>query len=149
MDYMNAPHFIKSWMKGRLIIAHAGIRSDYIGQYSSKVKTFVLYGWYNGSKHPDGSPVRKDSGQIIQKGNLGSYMATHLPLPEARQVNHTYNIDTGLRLRWKTDGCPLSWNGSSRSAFNHAIYSGKNSGHLLINQKTRHLGEFFCVHDFF
>ncbi|KPC98739.1 Bis(5'-nucleosyl)-tetraphosphatase PrpE [Geobacillus sp. BCO2] len=30
--------------EGRLVIAHAGIRHDYIGRTDKKVKTFVLYG---------------------------------------------------------------------------------------------------------
>ncbi|MCK1992839.1 bis(5'-nucleosyl)-tetraphosphatase PrpE [Peribacillus muralis] len=78
---------------GRLIIAHAGIRSDYIGQYGSKVKTFVLYGDINGSKHPDGSPIRKDWAQSYEGDCWIVY--GHTPVPKARQVNHTYNIDTG------------------------------------------------------
>ncbi len=77
--------------EGRLIIAHAGIRSDYIGQYSSKVKTFVLYGDINGSKHPMGLRSGK-TGQNHTKGNLGSYMATHLSLKLDKSIIHTILI---------------------------------------------------------
>lgn len=78
---------------GRLIIAHAGIRREYIGQYGSKVKTFVLYGDINGSKHPDGSPIRKDWARCYEGDAWIVY--GHTPVPNARQVNRTYNIDTG------------------------------------------------------
>ena len=78
---------------GHLIIAHAGIRNDLIGQYGHKVKTFVLYGDINGAKHPDGSPVRRDWAQSY-KGEAWIVYG-HTPVLEARCVNHTYNIDTG------------------------------------------------------
>ncbi|WP_258833194.1 bis(5'-nucleosyl)-tetraphosphatase PrpE [Peribacillus frigoritolerans] len=93
MDLYERSPFYQILDEGRLIIAHAGIRSDYIGQYSSKVKTFVLYGDINGSKHPDGSPVRKDWAKSYKGESWIVY--GHTPVPEARQVNHTYNIDTG------------------------------------------------------
>lgn len=79
--------------ENRLIIAHAGIRSDLIGQYGSKAKTFVLYGDINGAKHPDGSPVRRDWAQNYDGKAWIIY--GHTPVLEARRVNHTYNIDTG------------------------------------------------------
>lgn len=78
---------------GRLIVAHAGIREDYIGKNNGKVKTFVLYGDITGAKHPDGSPVRLDWAQ----GYTGEpwIIYGHTPVKEARRVNNTYNIDTG------------------------------------------------------
>jgi protein phosphatase len=42
---------------GNLIIAHAGIRQNYIGRYDKKVQTFVLYGDITGETNPDGTPV--------------------------------------------------------------------------------------------
>lgn len=78
---------------GKLVIAHAGIRQDYIGQTHHKVKTFVLYGDISGAKHPDGSPVRRDWAK--QYNGDAWIIYGHTPVPEARQVNHTYNIDTG------------------------------------------------------
>ncbi|WP_110929107.1 bis(5'-nucleosyl)-tetraphosphatase PrpE [Bacillus massiliglaciei] len=78
---------------GRLLIAHAGIKQEYIGQYGKKVKTFVLYGDITGAKHADGSPVRHDWAKHYHGSAWIVY--GHTPVLEARQVNQTYNIDTG------------------------------------------------------
>ncbi|MGE8205240.1 bis(5'-nucleosyl)-tetraphosphatase PrpE [Heyndrickxia sp. NPDC080065] len=77
----------------KLIIAHAGIREDYIGQYHKSVKTFVLYGDITGEKHEDGSPVRRDWAKHYTGSTWIVY--GHTPVKEARFVNHTVNIDTG------------------------------------------------------
>ncbi|CRK83448.1 bis(5'-nucleosyl)-tetraphosphatase PrpE [Neobacillus massiliamazoniensis] len=77
----------------RLIIAHAGIKQEYIGQTSAKVKTFVLYGDITGEKHPDGSPVRRDWAKNYHGEACIVY--GHTPVKEPRIINNTYNIDTG------------------------------------------------------
>ena len=77
----------------KLIIAHAGIRKDYIGKSNKKVKTFVLYGDITGAKHPDGSPIRRDWAEYYDGKPWIIY--GHTPVKEPRQVHHTYNIDTG------------------------------------------------------
>ncbi|MCD8500380.1 MAG: bis(5'-nucleosyl)-tetraphosphatase PrpE [Bacillaceae bacterium] len=78
----------------RLIVAHAGIRDDYIGREDKRVKTFVLYGDITGEKHPDGSPVRRDWAKNYT--NKKSFIVYgHTPVEEPRKVNHTINIDTG------------------------------------------------------
>ncbi|RFU64152.1 bis(5'-nucleosyl)-tetraphosphatase PrpE [Peribacillus glennii] len=79
--------------QGNLIIAHAGIREDYIGKNNNKVKTFVLYGDITGAKHPDGTPVRLDWAARYTGKRWIIY--GHTPVKEARKVNRTYNIDTG------------------------------------------------------
>ncbi|MCM3215971.1 bis(5'-nucleosyl)-tetraphosphatase PrpE [Niallia taxi] len=78
---------------GKLIIAHAGIKEEYIGKHSDKVKTFVLYGDITGETNPDGSPVRKDWAKSYSGNAVIVY--GHTPVKEVRKVNHTYNIDTG------------------------------------------------------
>lgn len=78
---------------GQLIIAHAGIREDYIGKYSSKVKTFVLYGDITGAADADGFPVRRDWAKHYQGEPWIVY--GHTPTKEVRIVGHTANIDTG------------------------------------------------------
>lgn len=90
--YENAPLYAVL-DEGRLVIAHAGIRQDYIGKHSSKVKTFVLYGDITGEKHPDGSPVRRDWAQHYSGKAIIVY--GHTPVKEVRMINRTYNIDTG------------------------------------------------------
>jgi protein phosphatase len=78
---------------GRLIIAHAGIRADYIGRYDKRVKTFVLYGDISGKTNPDGTPVRRDWAKHY-KGKAWIVYG-HTPVLEPRTLNNTVNIDTG------------------------------------------------------
>lgn len=77
----------------QLVIAHAGIKKEYIGQIHAKVKTFVLYGDITGENHPDGSPVRRDWAKNY-KGEA-TIIYGHTPVREVRVINNTYNIDTG------------------------------------------------------
>ncbi|WP_066071214.1 bis(5'-nucleosyl)-tetraphosphatase PrpE [Neobacillus soli] len=77
----------------RLVIAHAGIKQEFIGQTHAKVKEFVLYGDITGEKHPDGSPVRKDWAKEYHGDACIVY--GHTPVHEPRIINNTYNIDTG------------------------------------------------------
>lgn len=79
--------------QGRLVIAHAGIREDYIGKNNSKVKTFVLYGDITGENNPDGTPVRRDWAKNYQ--GKAAVVYGHTPVREPRVLNNTYNIDTG------------------------------------------------------
>ncbi|WP_445486710.1 bis(5'-nucleosyl)-tetraphosphatase PrpE [Niallia sp. 03133] len=90
--YENAPlyHILDD---KKLIIAHAGIREDYIGDYSSKVKTFVLYGDITGDTHEDGFPVRRDWAQEYH--GEATIVYGHTPVKEVRIIHNTYNIDTG------------------------------------------------------
>lgn len=79
---------------GKLIIAHAGIKEDYINKTSKKVKTFVLYGDITGEKNPDGTPVRRDWAKDYKGKPWIVY--GHTPVKEPRQINNTINIDTGV-----------------------------------------------------
>lgn len=90
--YENAPLY-KILESGKLIIAHAGIREDYIGKTSEKVKTFVLYGDITGEKNPDGSPVRRNWTRLYKGKAMIVY--GHTPMNEVQILNNTYNIDTG------------------------------------------------------
>ncbi|PYZ93487.1 hypothetical protein CR194_09965 [Salipaludibacillus keqinensis] len=89
----------------QLIVAHAGIRPDYIGKNGGKVKTFVLYGDITGEKHEDGRPVRRDWAAKHHFHSLVVY--GHTPVSEPRWLGETVNIDTGCvfggsltALRW-------------------------------------------------
>lgn len=90
---------------GKLVIAHAGIRSDYIGRFDARVKTFVLYGDITGEKNADGSPVRRDWARTYTGDAYVVY--GHTPVSEPRLIGNTINIDTGCvfggrltALRW-------------------------------------------------
>ncbi|WP_174730948.1 bis(5'-nucleosyl)-tetraphosphatase PrpE [Mesobacillus harenae] len=90
--YENAPlyHVLDN---AQLIIAHAGIKEEYIGKRTSKVKTFVLYGDITGEKNPDGTPVRRD--WAVDYNGSALIVYGHTPVKEARFINRTINIDTG------------------------------------------------------
>ncbi|WJQ07924.1 bis(5'-nucleosyl)-tetraphosphatase PrpE [Geobacillus stearothermophilus] len=79
--------------EGRLVIAHAGIRHDYIGRTDQKVKTFVLYGDITGETNPDGTPVRRDWTKRYRGDAWVVY--GHTPVKTPRFVGRTVNIDTG------------------------------------------------------
>ncbi|ATA59191.1 bis(5'-nucleosyl)-tetraphosphatase [Geobacillus stearothermophilus] len=79
--------------EGRLVIAHAGIRHDYIGRTDQKVKTFVLYGDITGETNPDGTPVRRDWAKRYHGDAWVVY--GHTPVKTPRFVGRTVNIDTG------------------------------------------------------
>lgn len=79
---------------GKLIIAHAGIREQMIGEpFSKKIQSFVLYGDTTGETLPDGRPVRRDWAKKYSGDAWIVY--GHTPVSEARFVNRTVNIDTG------------------------------------------------------
>lgn len=76
----------------RLVIAHAGIRDEYIGRQSRRVQDFCRYGDTDGMDAA-GAPVRKEwytgheSGELIVWG--------HDPRPYPAVVKNTINIDQG------------------------------------------------------
>ncbi|MFB1081354.1 bis(5'-nucleosyl)-tetraphosphatase PrpE [Jeotgalibacillus sp. JSM ZJ347] len=77
----------------RLVIAHAGIREEDIGQFNKRVAVFVLYGDITGEKNEKGLPVRKDWARHYKGKPWIVY--GHTPVHEARFKNRTVNIDTG------------------------------------------------------
>lgn len=90
--YESAPLYIRL-DGGKLVIAHAGIREDYIGREDKKVKTFVLYGDITGKNNPDGTPERRDWAKQYKGSSWIVY--GHTPVKEPRWINNTVNIDTG------------------------------------------------------
>jgi protein phosphatase len=90
--YENSPLYLQL-DGGNLVVAHAGIREDYIGRTDNKVKSFVLYGDITGETLPDGRPVRRDWAEHYQGKPWIIY--GHTPVRDARFCNQTVNIDTG------------------------------------------------------
>lgn len=90
--YEKAPLY-KILDEGKLVLAHAGIKESLIGKQGGKIKTFVLYGDITGETHENGRPVRRDWAKDYKGDAVIVY--GHTPLKEVRQVNKTYNIDTG------------------------------------------------------
>ncbi|WP_050614342.1 bis(5'-nucleosyl)-tetraphosphatase PrpE [Bacillus testis] len=79
--------------KGKLVVAHAGIREEYIGRNDKRVKSFVLYGDITGKFHSDGYPVRRNWAKDYHGKAIIVY--GHTPVKDVVIQNHTYNIDTG------------------------------------------------------
>jgi protein phosphatase len=90
--YENAPLYLEL-DGGKLVVAHAGIRTDFIGQSGSKVKTFVLYGDITGETNPDGTPVRRDWAK--KHSGHQTIVYGHTPVESVRHIQNTWNIDTG------------------------------------------------------
>lgn len=87
---------------GKLVIAHAGIRTDYIGKYNKQVKTFVLYGDITGETLANGMPVRKDWAKKYHGKPVIVY--GHTPVQQPRKVGNSINIDTGAVFGGKLTG---------------------------------------------
>ncbi|MEW9501581.1 bis(5'-nucleosyl)-tetraphosphatase PrpE [Jeotgalibacillus marinus] len=78
---------------GKLVIAHAGIKQEDIGQLNKRITVFVLYGDITGEKNAKGLPIRKDWAQEYTGDAWIVY--GHTPVHKARFKNRTINIDTG------------------------------------------------------
>jgi protein phosphatase len=78
---------------GRLVVAHAGIKEDYQGRASNRVRQFCLYGDTTGEVDEFGLPVRLDWAMDYRGQAMVVY--GHTPVPQANWLNRTINIDTG------------------------------------------------------
>jgi len=78
---------------GRLVVAHAGLREEYQGRASSRVRSFCLYGETTGETDDFGLPVRYDWASEYR--GRATVVYGHTPVPEAEWVNRTICIDTG------------------------------------------------------
>lgn len=78
---------------GKLVIAHAGLKQEYIGRGSMKVREFCLYGDVTGETDEYGLPVRLDWAADYR--GRATVVYGHVPQYEVKAVNGTYCIDTG------------------------------------------------------
>jgi len=79
--------------RGRLAVAHAGIRDEFIGRDSRAARLFAIHGQTTGERDRYGLPVRVNwaagySGQAL-------VVYGHTPVPEPEWIRNTVNIDTG------------------------------------------------------
>lgn len=79
--------------RGRLVVAHAGIRADMIGEVSRRVESFCLFGDTTGERTEEGLPVRRDWARRYDGDALIVY--GHTPVREAIFRYNTINIDQG------------------------------------------------------
>jgi protein phosphatase len=91
--------------EGRLVVAHAGMKAEYQGRASGRVREFALYGETTGEIDEFGLPVRADWAAKYRGDTAVVY--GHTPMLEAQWVNNTLCIDTGCvfsgkltALRW-------------------------------------------------
>jgi protein phosphatase len=78
---------------GRLVVAHAGMKAEYQGRTSGRVREFALYGETTGETDEFGLPVRLNWAAEYRGAAMVVY--GHTPVPEPEWLNHTINIDTG------------------------------------------------------
>ncbi|MBO0938762.1 AAA family ATPase [Fibrella sp. HMF5335] len=79
--------------KGRLLVAHAGLKESLQGRNDGAVRAFCLYGDTNGQTDELGLPVRLNWAADY-KGKA-TVVYGHTPVAEAQWVNNTIDIDTG------------------------------------------------------
>ncbi len=79
--------------RGKLVVAHAGLKEKYQGRGSGRVRDFCLYGDTTGETDEYGLPVRLPWANEYRGKALVVY--GHTPVPEVEAVNNTFCIDTG------------------------------------------------------
>src|SRR6185436_118686 len=78
---------------GKLVVAHAGMKAEYQGRASGRVREFALYGETTGETDEFGLPERLNWAADYRGQAMVVY--GHTPVAEPEWINHTVNIDTG------------------------------------------------------
>ena len=78
---------------GNLVVAHAGMKPEYQGRASARVRDFCLYGETTGETDEFGLPVRYN--WAAECRGRASVVYGHTPVAEPAWLNNTINIDTG------------------------------------------------------
>lgn len=78
---------------GKLVIAHAGLKEQYIGRASGRVREFCLYGEVTGETDEFGLPVRHDWTNDYR--GRATVVYGHIAGEEVSSLNRTVCIDTG------------------------------------------------------
>lgn len=79
--------------KGKLVVAHAGMKETMQGRASEQVRAFALYGETSGETDEFGLPVRLNWAKDYRGQAMVVY--GHVPVPEPEWLNNTINVDTG------------------------------------------------------
>lgn len=77
----------------KLAVAHAGLKEEYIGRGSPRIREFCMFGETTGEIDEFGLPVRYPWARDYRGNAMIVY--GHTPVPEAEWLNNTINIDTG------------------------------------------------------
>jgi len=78
---------------GKLVVAHAGMKEEYIGRASGTIREFALFGETTGETDAYGLPVRGN--WAASYTGQATIVYGHTPTPEAQWLNRTINIDQG------------------------------------------------------
>ncbi|MFY1674205.1 polynucleotide kinase-phosphatase [Plantactinospora sp. WMMB334] len=78
---------------GRLVVAHAGLKAEYQGRASGRVRAFALFGETTGETDEYGLPVRYPWARDYR--GAATVVYGHTPTPTPEWVNNTICIDTG------------------------------------------------------
>ena len=91
--------------QGRLVAAHAGMKEEYQGRASGRVRAFALFGETTGETDEFGLPIRYNWAADYR--GQATVVYGHTPVPSPAWLNNTINIDTGCvfggqltALRW-------------------------------------------------
>jgi protein phosphatase len=91
--------------QGRLVAAHAGMKEEYQGRASGRVRAFALFGETTDETDEFGLPVRYNWAADYR--GPATVVYGHTPVPSPAWLNNTINIDTGCvfggqltALRW-------------------------------------------------
>lgn len=94
------------WLDGGgLVVAHAGLKEEMIGQVDGKARSFALYGDTTGKMDEDGYPVRRN--WAADYSGKPAIVYGHVAAPGVEWLNNTICLDTGCcyggrltALRW-------------------------------------------------
>ena len=84
---------------GNLVVAHAGIKAEYQGRASARVRDFCLYGETTGETDEFGLPIRANWAADYRGRAMVVY--GHTAVEEPVWLNRTINIDTGCAFGGK------------------------------------------------
>jgi protein phosphatase len=79
--------------EARLIVAHAGMREEFVGRTDGHVRQFTLYGDVRGFEPGTNKPIRFDWASEYRGSALIAY--GHTPQEAVRFVGNTINLDSG------------------------------------------------------
>lgn len=78
---------------GRLVVAHAGLKEQYHGRASGRVRAFALYGDTTGETDEFGLPIRYPWAEDYR--GSATVLYGHTPVPTVEWINNTACLDTG------------------------------------------------------
>ncbi len=79
---------------GRLVVAHAGLKEQYHGRASGRVRAFAMYGETTGETDEYGLPERYPWAREYR--GRATVVYGHTPVDEPRWINNTLCLDTGV-----------------------------------------------------